>query len=97
MKKFEKFTKRDLKKLRGEIVLNSCFTSDYENSFGISADSVAAFFDGYYDYLWELAMEDYGNDINHGKVIEKYDTIDNLVGWFNCHDDFSWVKYNNVA
>ena len=94
MKRFEDFTKKDLTSLRNEIVLNSCYTSDYNNSFGISADSVAAFFDGYYDFIWELAEEKYGKKgLTHEIDVAEFDNADTLEEWFDCHDDFGWVEY----
>ena len=92
-KRFEKFTKNDLAKLRKEIVLNSVYTSDYNNSFGISADSLCSFFDGYVSYLEELAEEDNFKYDDMFALFNKYDTIDNLYSWYCCFDDFSWVEY----
>lgn len=92
-KRFEDLTREDLAKLRGEIVLNSLYISDYENSFGFSAKSVNLFFDSYVSFLDELAEE-------NGDIIEdtfeffnKYDTIDNLENWYGCYEDFDWVEY----
>jgi hypothetical protein len=95
MKRFEDLTKQDLTKLRGEIVLNSLFYSDYRNSFGISENSVCTFFDGYVDYLTELAEEDnfVFTDDNFIEMLKKYDNEDNLLSWYYCHEDFSWVEY----
>ena len=92
MKAFDKLTKKSLWKLRKEIVLNSCMLGHYENTFGYDPNSMYTFFDGYYDYLWELAEED-GKDLTHEQVIKNYDNANNLWGWYNCFDDFSWVKY----
>ena len=91
MKKFENFTTEDLQKLRSEIVLNSLYTADYCNSFGISERSVCAFFDGYMSFLEEICKED-----NKETTIENilhYDNIDTLEVWYNCLDDFDWVEY----
>ena len=57
MKRLEDFSKEDLKQLRSEVVLNSIWYSDYTNSFGIKEKSVAYFFEGYNEYLCELAEE----------------------------------------
>ena len=92
-KRFEKFTKNDLAKLRKEIVLNSVYTSDYNNSFGISADSLCSFFDGYVSYLEELAEEDNFKYDDMFPLFKKYDTIDNLYSWYCCFEEFDWVKY----
>ena len=99
MKRFEDFTREDLQKLRKEIVLNSLFLVDYRNSFGISRESVAAFFDGYYDFIWELAYEKAEEEgkgtshLTHNYVVENFDNTDTLEEWYYCHDDFGWVKY----
>ncbi len=100
MKRFENFTKEDLQNLRNEIVLNSLFVSDYNNSFGISAKSVCDFFDSYMDFIDEMAKEDgfkYGYQSEHtfDEFFEKYDTIDNLMEWYGCYEDFSWVEYED--
>jgi hypothetical protein len=93
-KKFEDFTSEDLTKLRGEIVLNSLYTHDYENSFGLKAHCVAEFFDGYVSYLEELAEEDGYTDWEDAfKMFKIYDTEDNLYGWYCCFDDLSWMQY----
>ncbi len=42
-------TREQFKQLRGEIVLNSLFLADYENSLGISALRVYDFFEGWLD------------------------------------------------
>ena len=94
-KSFDKLTREDLQKLRNEIVLNSCYFYDYTNSFGFDEHDICEFFDGYYDYLWELAGEKYNTDeITLFQIIGEFDNIDNLVSWFNCYDDLSWVRIN---
>lgn len=40
-------TYEQLKQLRGEIVLNSLFLNDYQNSLGIDPQKVCDFFNGY--------------------------------------------------
>ena len=75
--------KNTLWQLRTEIVLNSLFESDYQNSFGFTTQSVCAFFDGYMDYLEELMAEDGVSDSDVFNVLGKYDTIDNLCAWWN--------------
>lgn len=94
-KLFEEMTRENLQKLRNEITLNSCYFYDYTNSFGFNEYDMCAFFDGYYDYIWELAEENHSpNEVTHYLVIDEFDNIDNLVDWFNCCDDLSWVKIN---
>ena len=96
IKRFEEMTRDDLQKLRDEIILNSCYFYDYNNSFGFYNHDICAFFDGYYDYLWELAEEKYNpDDVTHFLVINEFDNIDNLEYWFNCYDDLSWITFNN--
>ena len=56
-KRFEDFNKQDLEQLRKEIVLNSLYISDYNNSFNIDPHSVCDFFDGFISYMEELASE----------------------------------------
>lgn len=100
MKRFENFTREDLQSLRNEVVLNSLYVSDYNNSFGISANSVCDFFDSYMSFIEEMANEDgfeYGRQSEHtfADFFEKYDTIDNLLEWYGCYEDFSWVEYED--
>ena len=68
--------------LRKEIVLNSLFLKDYENSFGIDAEECFTFFDGYCDYLFEIASEEGLRVNNFFEVIETYDNKENLLRWF---------------
>ena len=93
MKRFDELTKQDLTKLRKEIVLNSLYVHDYQNSFGFADESVCSFFDGYVSYLEELAEEDNFVCNTFFELANKYDTEDNLWSWYNCFDDFSWVDY----
>lgn len=76
-------TKRDLQVLRNEIILNSLFISDYENSFGLDPWEVNAFFDGYLDYLEDLMLENDCTDENYFDNLEKYDTLENLWNYYN--------------
>lgn len=66
--------------LRQEIVLISLFTKDYINSFGISAKECQTFFDGYVEYLNELAQADGG--VTHEDTYTKYDNSTNLYDWW---------------
>ena len=74
-------TMEQLKQLRSEIVLGSLYTSDYKNSLNIDIREVQDFFDGYVEYLWEIAEENGGDDI------DDYDTQENLESWYNCFDE----------
>ena len=93
MIKFDDLTDKELWQLRNEIVLNSCMVADYENSFGFDANSMSNFFDGYVDYLFELASEKYVEP-TFEIIFNEYDNMGNLWDWYNCYDDFSWIKYN---
>lgn len=93
MKRIETFSKSDLIQLRKEIVLNSIYIWDYVNTFGISAKSICAFFDGYVDYLFEIAKENGDGALETFALFEKYDNPDNLERWYFCYDNFSWVEY----
>lgn len=95
-KKFEDLTSAELSKLRSEIVLNSLYVSDYNNSFGFDANDICSFFDGYVSYLEEIAEEDgFTEWENIFKMFKKYDTEENLWRWFNCFDDLSWVEFED--
>jgi len=94
MIRFEDLTKNLLWVLRNEIVVNSLFLCDYENSFGYSKESLCAFFDGYYDYLWEIAQEEFSNPTH--KDAMSLDNEENLWAWYNCYGDFDWVEYDNI-
>lgn len=95
-KNFEDLTTQELQKLRNEIVLNSIFYGDYDNSFGFDIKHIYQFFDGYVSFLEELAEEDnYSDWENVLEMFNRYDTIENLQSWFNCYDDLSWIKFSN--
>lgn len=93
-KNFENLTSAELAELRGDIILNSLYLSDYVNSFGFNPNHISTFFDGYISYLEELAKEDgYTEWDNIFKMFDIYDTEENLYDWFMCSDDLSWVKF----
>lgn len=74
---------RQLHELRKQITLNSLYIYDYENNLCIEAKTVCNFFDGYVDYLNELAKEN-----NEELDFDKYDTKDNLETWYDlCEGD----------
>ena len=91
-KAFEDLTSAELSQLRKEIVLNSVFICDYDNSFGFNPWDIGSFFDGYVSYLEELAEEDGFEGVGLC-FLEKYDTEENLYSWFLCYDDLSWVRF----
>ena len=78
-------TKNKLWELRQEIVLNSLFVADYQNSFGYTAKSVCDFFDGYMDYLEELATEQHGSGCSLEQIF-KFDNAENLEAWYGCFE-----------
>ena len=80
-----KMNKKTLWELRQEIVLNSLYVADYQNSFGYTAKSVCDFFDGYMDYLDELATEEYGSDCPLEQIFS-FDNAENLFDWYGCFD-----------
>ena len=96
-KAFEELTSAELSQLRKEIVLNSVFICDYDNSFGFNPWDIGSFFDGYVSYLEELAKEDGYEGIDYlmkydTDYLMKYDTEENLYSWFLCYDDLSRIR-----
>lgn len=85
-------TKEELWDLRNEIVLNSLYTSDYENTHHILPRDVQDFFDGYVEYLYELAEEN-GENPDIQDLCMKYDNPDNLEDWYNCFEDNPLLNY----
>lgn len=85
-------TKKQLKELRSDITLDSDFTRDYENGFGINPKEVQAFFDGFseeIEYLGEEAgIEDYFD------ARDKFDNIEQL--WRYHKYDYSPVAKENI-
>ena len=90
---FSDLKKEQLWELRQQIVLNSLFTDDYKNSFGFAPKSVQGFFDGYVEYLEELAKEDGNKTDDVFALFAQYDNADNLDDYYTCGDDYSWVEY----
>ena len=88
-------TKEELWDLRKEIVLNSLFTSDYENTHHILPRDAQNFFDGYVEYLYELAEEN-GEEPDIHDLCIKYDNADNLEGWYYCFDEDPLPTYVEV-
>lgn len=93
-KRFENLTSAELWAIRNKVVVNSVFLADYENQYGISEVSLCNFFDGYYNFIWELAEEEHGKNLNHNFVFDEYDTEENLYNWYNCYEEFDWVVYD---
>ena len=85
-------TREELRDLRKEIILNSLYTSDYENTHHILPKDVQDFFDGYIEYLYELAEEN-GENPDIQDLCIKYDNADNLENWYNCFEDNPLLSY----
>ena len=85
-------TREELRDLRNEIVLNSLYTSDYENTHHILPRDVQDFFDGYVEYLYELAEEN-GEKPDIQDLCIKYDNPDNLENWYYCFEDNPLLNY----
>lgn len=95
-------TKKELKELRKQVVLNSVFVKDYSNNLFIKSDTACDFFTSYMEYLYELAIENKFNSSDSIEIINKYDNIENLWNWYLCygsdplpHDDF--IAYNFIS
>jgi len=89
--------KKDLWKLRQEIVLNSLYTNDYENSFGIEPLIIQSFFDSYMEELSYLLQEQVGDEkiekLNSDKYYEqlfKLDNEDNLYNYYCSYEDIGF-------
>lgn len=85
-------TREELRDLRNEIVLNSLYTSDYENTHHILPRDAQNFFDGYVEYLYELAEEN-GENPDIQDLCIKYDNADNLENWYYCFDENPLLNY----
>lgn len=85
------FTVDDLEILRSDISLGSIYLSDYDNSFGIDAEFIYDFFDGFSEFIYEEAKEDAADqeiefDDNWDHIIYKYDTLEKLIDYYNLID-----------
>lgn len=90
-------TKRQLKQLRNEIVLNSLFYKDYSNSLYIKEKTACDFFDGYVEYLLEIAQE---NNIKTDSILDiiyLYDNINNLWNYYNLIEGDALPRDNYIA
>lgn len=93
MKRLEKhkhitdLTDQEMVQLRGEIVLNSLYYDDYENSLGVPAVEAYHWFDSYMNEVYEAAVEDGVTDEQFGKdffsMMDKYDTDEFLLASFH--------------
>ena len=78
-RKISDLSKEKLWKLRQQVVLNSVFLEDYANDMGIDTKECCYFFDGYVEYLNEIA-EGRGGKTNDFTYL-RYDNKDNLYDW----------------
>lgn len=85
--------------LRKQIVLNSIFNKDYENTYGLDEREVLNFFDGYVDYLSELMTEDGHTDEEFFDILKEYDTDENLISWYGMFAEnpftIDWTLYED--
>ena len=77
-------TQAQLWRLRLEIVLNSLYYSDYENSLGLDRRVVAAFFDGFLEFVEEEMKEDIPGftDSDFFRHLPAYDNSEYLWQYF---------------
>lgn len=80
--KFQDLNIDQLWELRKQIVLNSIFIQDYENDFEFEPESISNFFDGYIEYLYELANGEGLEDIEFSDLIDRYDNPDKLFEYY---------------
>lgn len=90
-------TKNQLKQLRKEIVLNSLYLNDYNNSLFIKNKTVCAFMDSYIEYLYEIAHENNFKSDDILDVIDEYDDIDNLYNYYLCYEDDPLLQDDYIA
>lgn len=88
VKDFEDINKDELWEIRKQISLNSLYEYDYFVKEGYNPRDLSYFFDGYVDYLHEVAED------NGGEWTD-YDNKNYLFSWYKCYDDLSWVRLEN--
>lgn len=82
---FDDLNADQLWELRKQITLNSIFIYDYTNTFGFDERDLSYFFLGYVDFLNEEA-----ND--NGGEWKDYDNKETLQRWYDCCEDYAWIK-----
>ena len=90
-------TKKQLKQLRKEIVLNSLYIKDYSNSLYIDPKTCCNFFDSYIEELYYIAEEDGFNSDDISDIIDKYDNIENLYNYYLCYEDEPLLQDDFIA
>lgn len=93
MNKIETLTLEQLNQLRREIVLDSVFVSDYDNTLGLDANEVCNFFGGYCEYLWEIAEEREIKNLSFFEIVKLFDNSKNLENWWLCYVGIQAVNY----
>lgn len=78
----ETWDAESLWELRQEVVLNSMFTSDFQNSFGVDPHACQDFFDGYVSDLEDRAKEAGKSSDDIFDIIKEFDNKDNLYSWY---------------
>jgi len=78
------FTRKQIKDLRKQIVLNSLFLDDYKNDLFIECDVCERFFSAYIDYLCEIANDEKMDILD---IFKKYDTISNLYAFYHVNSE----------
>ena len=90
-------TKNQLKQLRKEIVLNSLFLKDYNNSLYIDKKTCYLFFDGYIENLYDMAKNENYKNKDITDIINKYDNIENLYNYYLCFENDPLIKDDYIA
>ena len=78
-------TKEEIGKLRKEIVLNSLYTNDYKNSFGIDPHKVQDFFDSFVEYIWQDIIEGFEDDEKNSVLdaeFKKHDNTEEIYDYY---------------
>lgn len=68
---------QEVKRLRNQVIINSCFLEDYDNTFGVDPHEVYDYFDGYLEYLAEIA----GPGADTQSILEE-DTLEHLYSYY---------------
>ena len=77
---------KQLKQLRNEIVLNSLYLSDYQNSLGVNPRNVYNFFEGYLD----MKMCEYCEAHEHATPKQKDKYFEKLLNKNDYADMFNY-------
>ena len=62
----------ELKTLRSEISVGSCYLADYDNSFGVDRNVVSSICDGYLEWLYECFGEELADENDTPENFAKY-------------------------